>query len=77
MEMSRSELTKAITKEQREQQRDYLIAMHLMKEMKTRGILTDEDLVKIEKVMAKNFKPYLRYKDEELRMHPPASKCTP
>lgn len=66
MEMSRSELTKEITKEQREQQRDYLVAMNLMKEMKARGILTDEDLVKIEKVMAKSFKPYLHYKAEEL-----------
>lgn len=64
--MSRSELTKEITKEQRDQQRDYLFAMNLMKEMKASGFLNDEDLVKIEKVMAKSFKPYLRYKAEEL-----------
>lgn len=55
-----------ITNEKRQWQVDYLIAMALMKEMKAKGIIDKDDLLKAEEELAKGFDPYLRYKGFEL-----------
>lgn len=55
-----------ITNEKRQCQVDYLIAMALMKEMKAKGIIDKDDLLKAEEELAKGFDPYLRYKGFEL-----------
>ena len=55
-----------ITNEKRKCQGDYLIAMALMKKMRSENIIDKDDLVKAEEVHAKRFGPYWRYKDFEL-----------
>ncbi len=53
-------------KEKRKRQVDYLIAMALMKEMQSEGVIDKDDLLKVEKMFAEQFKPIWRYKDFEL-----------
>ena len=47
-------------------QDDYLIAMSLMKEMKSKGIIDKEDLLKAEVEIAARFDPAWRYQEYEL-----------
>lgn len=53
-------------KEKRERQQKYLTVMALMKEMRSKGIIDKDDLLKVEAMFAEQFKPIWRYKDFEL-----------
>ena len=53
-------------KEKRERQQKYLTMMALMKEMRSKGIIDKDDLLKVEEMFAEQFKPIWRYKDFEL-----------
>ena len=53
-------------KEKRERQKKYLTVMALMKEIRSKGIIDKDDLLKVEAVFAEQFKPIWRYKDFEL-----------
>lgn len=53
-------------KEKRERQQKYLTMMALMKEMRSKGIIDKDDLLKVEAMFAEQFKPIWRYKDFEL-----------
>ena len=53
-------------KEKRERKQKYLTVMALMKEMRSKGIIDKDDLLKVEAMFAEQFKPIWRYKDFEL-----------
>ena len=53
-------------KEKRKRQVDYLIAMALMKEMQSEGVIGKDDLLKVEEMFAERFKTQWRYLDCEL-----------
>ena len=53
-------------KEKRERQKKNLTVMALMKEIRSKGIIDKDDLLKVEAVFAEQFKPIWRYKDFEL-----------
>lgn len=53
-------------KEKRERQQKYLTMMALMIEMRSKGIIDKDDLLKVEAMFAEQFKPIWRYKDFEL-----------
>lgn len=54
------------TKEERERQQKYLTAMPLMKEMKSKGIIDKDDLLKVEAALTEQFNPIWRYAEFEL-----------
>ena len=54
-----------ISDEKRKGQEDYVVAMAIMKEMKAEGIINKEDILFVEAKLAKQFKPYWRYKEFE------------
>ncbi len=56
----------AQVKEKLSRQQKYLTVMALMKEMRSEGIIDKDDLLIVESVFAKQFKPIWRYKDFEL-----------
>ncbi len=55
-----------VSNEDRKRQEDYLVAMVLMKEMHSRGMIDKDDLLNVEEVLAERFKPIWRYKNFEL-----------
>ena len=55
-----------MSRERNKAQNDYLIAMSLMKEMKAKGIIDKEDLMKAEAELAAKFNPIWRYQEFEL-----------
>lgn len=55
-----------MSREHSKAQNDYLIAMSLMKEMKSKGIIDKEDLLKAEVEIAARFDPAWRYQEYEL-----------
>ena len=55
-----------MSRERSKAQSDYLIAMSLMKEMKSKGIIDKEDILKAEAELAAKFDPTWRYQEFEL-----------
>lgn len=55
-----------MSREHSKAQNDYLIAMSLMKEMKSKGIIDKEDLLKAKVEIAARFDPAWRYQEYEL-----------
>ena len=53
-------------KEKRERQKKNLTVMALMKEIRSKGIIDKDDLLKVEAVFAEQFKSIWQYKDFEL-----------
>lgn len=53
-------------KEKRKRQKKNLTVMALMKEIRAKGIIDKDDLLKVEAVFAEQFKSIWRYKDFEL-----------
>lgn len=53
-------------KEKRERQKKNLTVMALMKEIRAKGIIDKDYLLKVEAVFAEQFKSIWRYKDFEL-----------
>ena len=63
---TKGEQTMEESRESRKRQDEYLTAMSLMKGMKAKGIIDKEDLLKVEKALADQFKPIWRYQEFEL-----------
>ncbi len=55
-----------MSRERNKAQNDYLIVMSLMKEMKSKGIIDKEDILKAEAELAAKFNPIWRYQEFEL-----------
>lgn len=49
------------TKEEQDREQQYLLAMHLMKQMKKEGIIDRDDLIEAEKAIKERFHPYWHY----------------